>query len=61
LRPPDQHEGFGGDCTKALQEHVVSALLNGSALENEARDYLRVIEIEHAIYRSADEGRKLAV
>ena len=61
IAPPDQHEGFGGDCTKALQEHVVSALLNGSALENEARDYLRVIEIEHAIYRSADEGRKLAV
>jgi hypothetical protein len=58
---PDKHEGFGGDCTKALQGHVVSALLNGTPLENEARDYLRVIEIESAIYRSAEEGRKLAV
>lgn len=58
---PDQHEGFGGDCTKALQEHVVSALLHGTVLENEARDYLPVIEIERAIYRSAEEGRKLAL
>ncbi len=57
----DRHDGFGGDCTKALQEHVVSALLHGTALENEARDYLRVIEIEHALYRSAEEGRKLAL
>lgn len=61
ISPPDQHKGFGGDCTKALQDHVVSALRNGTALENEARDYLRVIEIEHAIYRSAEEGRKLAI
>lgn len=58
---PDKSEGFGGDCAKALQEHVVSALQNGTELENEARDYLTVIEIEHAIYRSAEEGRKLAV
>jgi len=58
---PDTHEGFGGDCTKALQDHVVSALLNGTPLENTARDYLRVIEIERTIYRSAEENRKLAV
>lgn len=58
---PDSHEGFGGDCTKALQDHVVSALLHGTALENEARKYLRVIEIESTIYRSAEENRKLTV
>ncbi|AML53646.1 Gfo/Idh/MocA family protein [Falsihalocynthiibacter arcticus] len=61
LMGPDGHEGFGGDCAKALQEHVVSALLHGTALENEAREYLRVIEIESTIYRSAEESRKLAV
>jgi D-apiose dehydrogenase len=57
----DTHQGFGGDCTKALQSHVVSALLHGTALENEARDYLHVIEIETAIYRSAEKGCKLAL
>lgn len=61
ILPPDQHDGFGGDCTKALQDHVVQALREGTPLENTARDYLRVIEIEHAIYRSAEEGRKLPV
>lgn len=59
--PPDTHQGFGGDCTTALQSHVVSALLHGTPLENEARDYLRVIKIENAIYQSAEEGRKLAL
>jgi len=57
----DTHQGFGGDCTKMLQNHVVSALLRGTALENEARDYIRVIEIENAIYRSAENGCKLAL
>ncbi len=59
--PADTHQGFGGDCTNALQSHVVSALLHGTPMENKARDYLRVIEIESAIYRSAEEGRKLAL
>jgi D-apiose dehydrogenase len=61
LLEPDTHQGFGGDCTKVLQNHVVSALLHGTALENEARDYLNVIRIENAIYQSAKEGRKLAL
>jgi predicted dehydrogenase len=56
---PDRHKGFGGDCTHALQSHVISGLLNGTALENTAADYVKVIEIESAIYTSAMEGRKL--
>jgi hypothetical protein len=59
LLPPDQHKGFGGDCTHALQSHVVSGLLCGTLLENTAEGYLKVIEIENSIYRSAMEGRKL--
>lgn len=59
LLPPDTWEGFGGDCVHALQTHVVSGLLDGTPLENVARDYLAVIEIEEAIYRSAKEGRKI--
>jgi predicted dehydrogenase len=59
ILPPDGWSGFGGDCVHALQRHVVSGLRDGTPLENEARDYLRVIEIEEAIYRSAAEGRKV--
>ncbi len=51
--------GFAGDCVYALQNHVISGLLNGTPLENTAAEYLSVIEIEQAIYRSAQEHRKL--
>lgn len=53
--------GFGGDCVHALQAHVVAGLLDGTPIENLAGSYLRNIEIESAIYRSAQEGRKVAL
>ncbi len=52
-------EGFAGDCVYALQNHVISGLLYNTPLENTAVEYLSVIEIEQAIYRSAQEHRKL--
>ena len=59
LLPPDRWDGFGGDCVHSLQSHVISGLLDGGALENTARDYLTVIEIEQAIYASAAAGQKI--
>ncbi len=59
ILPPDDFDGFGGDCTRALQAHVIAALNNEGPFENLAADYLRVIEIEEAIYRSADMGQKV--
>lgn len=56
---PDTWAGFGGDCVHALQAHVISALRHGTALENTAQDYLTVIEIKDAIYKSAQTGRKI--
>lgn len=50
---PDTHEGFGGDCTHALQAHVVAGLKDGMPFENLAQDYLAVIATEHAIYEAA--------
>ena len=55
LLPASTWQGFGGDCVHALQSHVVKALLDGTALENTAQDYLSVMRID----RSAREGRKL--
>jgi len=54
-----QWQGFGGDCVYALQKHVIDGLLTGSALENEALQYLKVIEIEDAVYQSTSENRKV--
>ena len=56
----DSH-GFGGDCVFALQQHVVRHFRDGSPLENTGDAYLRNLEIEDAIYRSATCGRRLAV
>jgi predicted dehydrogenase len=61
LLAPDMHDGFGGDCTHALQLHVVEGLLDGAPLENLADDYLHVIAAEKAIYLAAQDGRKVAV
>jgi len=58
---PDRFDGFGGDCTHALQSHVVEALLDDAPLENGARDYLTVLATEEAVYRSAASGRKVAL
>lgn len=58
---PDTSGTFGGDCTRALQAHVVSALLHGTELENLAEDYLTVIEIEEAIYQSAQSQCKVKI
>ena len=53
--------GFAGDCVHALQSHVVDALLSDGEFENQARDYLRNLELEEAIYRSNETGARLDV
>lgn len=58
---PNTREGFGGDCVHGLQSHVICGILDGTKLENEARDYVQVIRIEEAIYASADTAQKLKV
>lgn len=50
---PDKSGTFGGDCTFRLQKHAINALLGNGTLENEAEDYLNVIQIKNAIYDSA--------
>ena len=54
-------QGFSGDAVHALQSHVVAHLLDGAPLENAAADYLRNLEIEEAVYRSSETGRKLTL
>lgn len=55
------YQGFAGDCVYALQSHVISGILNDSKFENSASEYLRVLELEKAIYNSACKGSKIGV
>ena len=45
--------GFGGDSVYNFQNHVLAHLRYGAPLKNTARDYLRNLEIEEAVYCSA--------
>ena len=53
--------GFGGDSVFAMQAHFLAHLAAGAPVENTGRNYLRNIEIEEAVYRSAQEGRHVPV
>jgi predicted dehydrogenase len=48
---------FGGDCTYNMEIHIFSHFTAGTPLQNDGRAYLRNLEIEEAVYRSAAEGR----
>ena len=61
LRYSWSNTGFGGDSVHALQQHVIAHILDGSVLENSAKDYLRNLEIEDAVYRSAESGHRITV
>ncbi|SDI92566.1 Gfo/Idh/MocA family protein [Aliiruegeria lutimaris] len=56
LMPPYDGGRFGGDCVFRLCEHVARYLRGEGALENRARDYLKVLEMENAIYKSSETG-----
>lgn len=49
---------FGGACA-ALQAHVLAHLDHGTPLHNAARDYLANLEVQEAIYRSHECGRRI--
>ena len=52
---------FGGGCVEALQRHVVAHLAHGAPLENAGRDYLVNLHVQDAVYRSHEEGRRIAL
>lgn len=56
-----EDRSFGGDCVHAFNTHALAHFLDGTPAETEVHDYLRNIEIEEAVYRSADEGRWVPV
>ncbi|MBL8701827.1 MAG: Gfo/Idh/MocA family oxidoreductase [Alphaproteobacteria bacterium] len=53
--------GFGGDCVHRQITHALAHLRDGAPVVNDARSYLRNIEIEEAIYLAADERRFVAL
>lgn len=56
-----ENVGFAGDCVWRLQAHVLAHLTDGAPVHNTARDYLTNLRIEDAVYRSSEEGRRIAL
>jgi D-apiose dehydrogenase len=56
-RGPD--DTFGGGACRALQKHVLDALSTHQTIENTARDYLRNLLIQEAVYASHASGQRI--
>lgn len=49
-------DGFAGDCVAATQRHFIDAIQTDSPFETDLDSYLKSIEIQEAMYRSAESG-----
>lgn len=55
------NHAFGGDCVRNLQRTVIDARVEMTRYPNTSRGYLRNLEVEQAIYQSAETGRRIHV
>jgi len=58
---PVDPDSFGGGCVAALIDHVVDARSGNGTLQNQAADYLTVVRLCDAAYRSATEARRISI
>ncbi len=56
-----QDHGFAGNSVRFLQQHAVAHLRDGTPAMNTARDYLKNLRVEDAVYRSHAENRHLFI
>jgi D-apiose dehydrogenase len=56
-----QDIGFAGDCVKRTLEAIIEALAEDRKPPNTGRAYLANLAVEAAIYRSQEEGRRVAL
>jgi len=61
LVAPVMDDSFGGGCSEALIAHLIKAHRGEAAFENTARDYLHVMRVTQAAYRSDRAGCKIAL
>ena len=53
---PHDQRGFAGDCCYFTQRHFADRMLDGGPFETSGSEYLKTLDIEDAVYRSAMEG-----
>ena len=61
ILPAYQGDEFGGNCVTHLIHHALQAWQEGQIPENQAQDYLSILELEEAVYQSAASGQTILV
>lgn len=56
-----ENTGFGGDCVRRVNQHVVDHLTNNTPLMNTAKEYMTNLQIEQAVYTSSESGSCIAL
>ncbi|MFO1021829.1 MAG: Gfo/Idh/MocA family oxidoreductase [Planctomycetales bacterium] len=56
-----EQRSYAGDCVHAVQRHFIEQLLLGGEFETSGRKYLRTLEVQEAVYRSAAENRPVRI
>lgn len=60
---PYEHsnKNFAGDCVFATQKHFIDSILNQQSFESNARDYLKNLSIQEAIYLSSAKDQRVYI
>lgn len=56
-----EDKNFAGDCVYHLQKHFVACFLNNLPFETNGVAYLRNLEVQEAVYQSADLGQPVKI
>lgn len=56
-----EQRSYAGDCVHAVQRHFIEQLRQGADFETSGRKYLRNLEIQESVYRSAAENRPVRI
>ncbi len=60
--PETKHEyfhedrGFAGDCAYYFERHFADCMLNNQPFETNGENYLKTLQVQEAVYASADQG-----
>jgi len=56
-----ERRGFAGDCCYFTQRHFVDRMLDSRPFDTGGEDYLKTLQVQEAVYRSAESGQPVEV
>lgn len=56
-----QQVNFAGDCVYFCQRHFIDRLIDGEPFETDGDEYLKTLEVQDAVYASAESGQTIGI